>query len=405
MPDMIDHKYWYRDVEFYMLLLLVLVSGSPVFNNEEPIKITVPVLFVVSAVYFRRLFLNPDFVSRLLFIGGAFFVCLLAQYVEFNVFSLSMVGIFLRLLVGALIVYGADKKFVFYYFKVISIFAFVSIPFYLTQFVIDVPSLPEMVPTFSPTDALRSVFFHTYITTAPNRNAGLFWEPGAFQGFLNLALFLAPFKKDFILRYKWHFFAICLAIVTTLSTTGYIVFFLVLFLKVLLLRRSSAWKPFLLATIPVVAVFSYVTFDHLGAKIADEIEWADSAEVDFNPSRLGSFLFDLHYIEKRPLTGNGFVEETRYADHPYLRGENLGHGNGFSGFIASMGLIGFMSYILCLRKSAFLSRRSEYVAFLVFVVFLFQGEHFMLLPLFLGLPFGNCKMSPRGMRQPVRRSY
>lgn len=382
------------DKDFLFILLLIVVSGSPVLNNEEPIKFSVPGLLVVSTWFYRRKIFHPYFLKTYFVFFAVFSFCFVAQYIEFNVFSLSMLGLFLRLAAGAVVVFSVGKYFVRHYFNAMAFLAAVSLPLYISQFFIDFSSIPDIIPTFAPTDSLKSVFIHTYITTAQNRNAGLFWEPGAFQGFLNLALMLVPFDRQTIMQARGRIGVIVLAIATTLSTTGYIVFFIVIFLKVLLSKGSVFLKVCLIFIIPAVATASYFSFDHLGGKVAEEIDWAQEADVDFNPSRLGSFIFDLYYIEKRPFTGNGFVEATRYSDHGYLHGQNLGHGNGFSGFIASMGILSLLGYIILLRRSALFSNSAGFFCFLIFFITLLQGEHFLLLPIFLALPFVYGKQLP-----------
>ena len=53
------------------------------------------------------------------------------------------------------------------------------------------------------------------------RNMGLFWEPGAFQTFINLALLLECLKKDVRMKYVLIF---AVTLLTTFSTTGYLAF-------------------------------------------------------------------------------------------------------------------------------------------------------------------------------------
>lgn len=53
------------------------------------------------------------------------------------------------------------------------------------------------------------------------RNFGLFWEPGAFQTFINLALILECIRKDVRVKYVLIF---AVTILTTFSTTGYLAF-------------------------------------------------------------------------------------------------------------------------------------------------------------------------------------
>lgn len=69
----------------------------------------------------------------------------------------------------------------------------------------------------------KSFLFFNIITTAPNRNSGAFWEPGMYQGFLNSALLLLATKTSIKKTDYIRAAIIVWAIITTYSTTGYLV--------------------------------------------------------------------------------------------------------------------------------------------------------------------------------------
>ena len=96
--------------------------------------------------------------------------------------------------------------------------------------------------------SLSSFMYIFYYTTENNvsiigidfiRNQGLFWEPGINQFYLNLLLFLEGFifKKR-----KWMIFLIIFAIITTYSTTGYLIMMIILFT---IMKSSFSRKPIL----------------------------------------------------------------------------------------------------------------------------------------------------------------
>ena len=297
-----------------------------------------------------------------------------------------MIGIFVRLAIGAIVVYALGKKFAFIYFESIFLLAIISLFFYITQYFIEPISYPNLDFLFVEDGHLRSIFIHTYISTEPGRNSGIFWEPGAFQGFLNLAIMLLP--VDFLIskpiRYKS--LTIIGTIITTFSTTGLIVLFIVVLLKILTSGRINLPKIILSLVVIIVSTVAYFNLNDLNNKIKDELDYTEKTD-GFNPSRTGALIFDLHYILKRPLTGNGLLEVSRYADNPELIGMNLGHGNGFSDFIASMGLLSFFCYLIYIYRSDYFFKKTERLSFILFLVIVLQGEHFLMLPLFLGLPF------------------
>jgi hypothetical protein len=173
---------------------------------------------------------------------------------------------------------------------------------------------------------------------------------------------------------------------TTFSTTGYIVLFLVVLYKIARAGGFGLVKAPVFALVLVVAVVAYTEVDFLGDKVARQFENAQVLD-DFSPDRFGALLFDLHYIEKNPWFGNGFHESTRYADHEHLQGEALGHGNGLSNFAATVGLAGMMAYLVGLVSSGFGRDRADRIALAAIICVLAVGEQFLGYPLFLALPF------------------
>jgi hypothetical protein len=219
------------------------------------------------------------------------------------------------------------------------------------------------------------------------RNSGMFWEPGAFAGYIILAFlfYLGNFKKLFE-AHKFKILILLLALITTFSTTGYLVLFLVVITNVYF-EYSKKLGMFIL---PLLALFSIVAFviyndsNFLRQKIENQyVESLDRDEGEFAPDRIGAFLFDMHYIEKHPIIGNGLHEETRYADHPWLMGEKLGHGNGFSNFLATMGVLSFLLFSYYILKY----NKNHPWVFMICIIAVLQGEQFLDYPVFLSLPF------------------
>ncbi|MCZ2845012.1 MAG: O-antigen ligase family protein, partial [Candidatus Bathyarchaeota archaeon] len=219
------------------------------------------------------------------------------------------------------------------------------------------------------------------------RNSGMFWEPGAFACYINLA-FLLFFGniRSLITVHKNRLIIIILALLTTYSTTGYLIFFFLLISTV----YFEFGKKLGLLIIPILIAFisaGYVVFeksDFLKNKIENQFQTAlDRDKNEFAPDRLSALIFDLHYIKKHPLTGNGMDETTRYADHPWLQEKILGHGNGFSNFIATMGILSLLFYSFYILKY----KRKHSVIFIIGLFALLQGEPLLNYPLFLSIPF------------------
>ena len=84
--------------------------------------------------------------------------------------------------------------------------------------------------------------FHTWgWTYIFARNAGPFWEPGAFQGYLLLAILFIMNKKN-IQDYKRSLTILVAAVITTMSTAGYILLAIIICYFVVIYWKQSLKK-------------------------------------------------------------------------------------------------------------------------------------------------------------------
>ena len=113
--------------------------------------------------------------------------------------------------------------------------------------------------------------------------------------------------------------------------------------------------------------YSVYNIPFLREKINKQTEVAviSSDNSEFNGERLGALLFDLYYIKKHPLIGNGWHATTRYADHPLLMEKELngtiGNGNGFSNVLASMGIPFLVIYLFMLYRTIPFRKKHRFI--------------------------------------------
>lgn len=141
------------------------------------------------------------------------------------------------------------------YIKVMLVLSSVSVVcFFLYKIV---PELSEINVVYNSVRLPASNLI-VYIGNNYDRNMGMFWEPGAFQAFISLALFFSILKP--VINYK-HIFLFVVTIITTFSTTGY------LSVLIVAIMISFRWKTidkktrkyFVYLAIPVFLLFLYVS--------------------------------------------------------------------------------------------------------------------------------------------------
>jgi hypothetical protein len=126
----------------------------------------------------------------------------------------------------------------------------------------------------------------------------------------------------------------------------------------------------------------------------------------------------LPYIKKHPFIGNGLNPVTRYADDPFLMqqmksGDSLGNANGFSNFLACLGIPFMFFYFLLIFLQ--ISKADVGIAFLVIFVILLTlwGEQWLYYPLFTGIMFVKVKnmktrqryYTPKYIPKPRNKSF
>jgi hypothetical protein len=224
------------------------------------------------------------------------------------------------------------------------------------------------------------------------RNTGMFWEPGAFAGYLVLALFFLISDGQALSRQGLVLIA---ATLTTQSTTGYLALLVLVIFYVFkeVWGKNTAVRWVVLPLLLVVLItgsfslFSQVSF--LSEKITSQIESARLGEGTSRINRFGNFLYDIKWIADSPLIGWSATPETRFSKDSEVSDLVAGQGNGLTGFAIKFGLIGLVLFLgFFAYNTKRISGSSQTALFGVVVVcVLLNGEQFLGFPLFLSLMF------------------
>lgn len=396
-------------LESTLVLLLIAVTGNPVLSNPAFAPLCY-VLLIGLGLCLPRARNSRPFWRHYGWLAAGFVVVFAAHLLTLGQVSAPGAAHFLvKILVGGWVIDRLGLRFARVFFRATYLLCLSSLLFYGLLLLLGPEQFPgPLGQEFTGQENVKSIGVFTVHTSIEWwRNSSMLWEPGAFQGIINLALFLAPNRLLLQRRSRWPVLVMLLALLTTFSTTGYLVLFLVALFKLGAARLSGLAKAALLVLVLAVGVVTFIEADFLGEKIVEQFLAAQTYD-GFMPDRFGALLFDLQYIDKHPLFGNGLIEATRYADHPQLHGEPLGHGNGLSNFIATFGLAGMAMYALAILRSGFgrdQAGRGPRWALVLLVSMLSVGEQFLNTPLFLGLPFIALAAlpPPRRRRRPGRR--
>lgn len=373
----------------FPLFLLLCFSGNPFFTAQSNSKTILVIYTMIFSIYvFKEIgwMLPMKIVNRLLYLIICILILVLSQKSILGFVSYPGVfALILKILLGLFtILYYLLKKIDILdcYIKILVLLSIISIPFFiLNQFWFYGLDLNS--------DITKSLLLYTSYDHFPDellvRNAGMFWEPGAFAGYLILALLFIALKngKLIIGSYNNETLWIITGLITTQSTTGYIVLMLLFFIYAL---QNYSWgKIIVIPFFLLIIIVAYNELPFMKGKIETQfLQLKDMNNDDISNTRFGSLSMDLQYIKAQPLIGNGWDLKTRYRFHPEVT-EDIGNGNGMSNILACWGIPFFLIWLYCVYKSAQNISRSTNMAFifLTMIILLLQGEQYLNYPLFL----------------------
>lgn len=235
-------------IEYALIVALYYVTGGAFSYTGYNIQITLFffVTFILCILFGKINVVLQKGVFTILFLESIFI--LLVPILNMDEFS-SYFAIIMQLFIGAFCsAIIPIENFRNKYIRVIVFFAAVSLMGYVLGFIY--PSIINYFPVIIGTasvdyyNAIIYVFMtakgyaSTVLTT---RNAGICWEPGCYQMFLNIALFFLlngenrKHEKKFVV----YFFILVITIFTTMSTTG------IILLCLNIIRFRTVWLRYL----------------------------------------------------------------------------------------------------------------------------------------------------------------
>ena len=369
-------------IDYIIVFLLLFISGNPISSLSDWSYALACVLFLFIAIR-KRVPITNRYLLGILFafisVFSAHYLCL--ENVSVNADINQLIKLYVAFL--STIIVGIQFRYV--YFKVVTFLSTISLLcFFLTLLLGDFPGIVV-------DEIHKSLLFYNHIFIGEHdspvgiRNCGMFWEPGAFQGYINLVFLL--YIKDFMSLYKSYkreIWILIITLITTFSTTGYIVFGVFLFFVILGSIRNVVLRIFAFVIYVLITLLFFFNIDFLGGKVESQYEESQVIKNEgAASSRIGSAIVAWENIEQHPYIGNGYLVKERYKKSFF--DESTG-GNGFFGSMNVLGIPMILIYLVLLYKN-YKSSSLFKLSFVVVIVILLQGEYFLYYPLFWSLLF------------------
>lgn len=216
----------------YIVILLIIINSKSVFWGIVHAKKSKIVLIIFC---FSLLVISQLFSEKVKFsiqsIVSLFIICSLLLFSDFvNNTSLNAIRVFGICLFCVILVVNFIRKDIFLeaYSNLMFIIAVISLICTVIRIISPESALAIAKSYFANNNYYLASPFYTWgWTNLLSRNSGIFWEPGAFQGFLNIAV-LTSIEGN--IKYKrLKLITLIITILSTMSTTGYIVLAFILF--------------------------------------------------------------------------------------------------------------------------------------------------------------------------------
>ena len=383
----------------FLTFVLVLLSGHPVVLQYAAEATLICFFFILLVLALIRS-VRPRLADMLLIVS--FFAVSAFHLFQFQTIILSAVLGFLLKLLIAFLAARTLRDFERTYVEVMYVLAIIGVltfGLYQSLYLFGIDPHATLTPLSLLDDDRVHIGLHNFNRLEEtHRNSGLFWEPGAFAGYLLLGIvFLAATKETYTrYRYRRRLMLFVIALLSTQSTVGYLVAPIALTLHVLpTLRRMPRrlHAPAIFGAIALVSVLSVLIagqFSFLWPKVEEQLYEVSSQERGWATTRFGGAVYDAEFIAERPLTGWSAHPATREGIDPLISELLKSHGNGLTTFIVRFGLLGLFVYVFATFRSMRLlfGGQSLYATISLFVILvLTNGEQYLDFPLFLAAMF------------------
>lgn len=367
-----------------LILLTILNTGYVVFQNNYSLAtvLTLAIVFIYLLVYHKYVIYDFKLLAIIFLITIILFDIII--YSDFN-FS-HYIGLSITIISSVIIATVISlKDFCEYYNKIIFWLSLISIPFFLLGYF-----LPHVVESFPTMNYLLNdgvtgykngiLYLYRYdprlgFQTGFTKNNSIFWEPGAYQGLLNLAL-IFEIKAKNSSRLRLLIYTVCL--ITTFSTTGILCGMLIL-ISILVLKKNRLKLNIGVTSILIILGLAAAILFLNGDLIFGKLFEGNASHGSFL-ERYSGTINDIAVFNSSNFLGIGYTQ---------FGVQSFGSSNGITSTFAKYGLIfgstiliGLVSFISKITRETF-----EIIIYTLVLVIMLSTEAFMIKPLFFVLMF------------------
>ena len=339
-------------LKYFIMFIVIADAGIPFFVGNTWLLIIFAFLSVIFLV--RKENFNP-FIIKFLF---AFIALMTMQILLTQTFLAGpFLGIILRIIYAYMAIKLIGPNFLKYYINVMYVLTIISLVlWYLFAYVPGVyeiggqiyQSFVKPISIYS-LETRQNIILYTndyWLLDKLPRNAGPFWEPGAFGVFLVIGILFNTIVNQKLFNKKNYIFII--ALITTFSLGAYTSLFIFLYIYTFLILKFKPSTFLLSLIILLIAFYAYNSFDFLGNKMVTSFEKSKSFDSNLSYEDL---TYRVGRNEQAILDLNSFIQNPFFGEGQFIKYEYGASASGLTAFLRKWGIFGFILVFGSMLKS------------------------------------------------------
>ncbi len=369
-----------KTVQLFYILLICFCSGHALQTIKTSLQLfVIPAALLLSGPILNELFnkkLNLHSTSALLFV--VMIACTAFLYFPSASFTYFLLVFIVLTAFGITCVYSFDNFIRCYLYIMTGVTIIALIGYYL----VNNTSVLSFLPTYNNVNDVeyKVGLIFNYITIVPDRNCGMFWEPGLFATNLIFSLvFEIAFKKTRPSILRIILFAS--GIITANSSAGFILCVFCIWLLIIKGRKNSlqsaAWKffSFVMFTAGVVLVLNLDSIIMETALGDNEYVTKLISDNVANSSRAQAILHNLEIFVKNPIFGAGYTNVAQQMKYT----ADTSSSTYILSVFGSLGILYTFFWIYGVVKIKELNFFSKVIISIIFVMIINKESHLTLL--------------------------
>lgn len=301
------NKLKYKKIDYFIVIFIVFISDSLLTStiSNDYIRSAAKWSIVVLAgiLLFWYLYKYKSIKKNFIPIWANIYILIISMLINKDFTGSYILKVSVLLFAFLFSHFFDNDKFLNIYLRVMRFIAIVSlVALIFSDYLIDYSIIPVVRNT------VDREYFTLFITNLPlarhlrARNMGPFWEPGAYQSFLIIALFIALFTNNKFKKLDIIIFS--LTLISTFSTTA-VISIVPVFIAYILSREKFSRKSYksIIIIVGLLGIGYIFLNESIYTKLFEKIHLG--IETDSFASRYFSIVGNIELFLKNPLLGVG----------------------------------------------------------------------------------------------------